>query len=82
MIGTITLNPSIDQHILVHDLVKDDTNRAKSMTDTAGGKGINVSKVVRELGGRTRAYALLGGFPGEYLKIGRASCRERVYVLV
>ena len=68
MIGTITLNPSIDQHILVKNLVKDDANRAKSMTDTAGGKGINVSKVVRELGGRTCAYALLGGFPGEYLK--------------
>ena len=68
MIGTITLNPSIDTNITVYGLAKDDTNRAKSVAETAGGKGINVSKVVRELGGRTRAYALLGGFPGEYLK--------------
>ena len=68
MIGTITLNPSIDQHILVENLVKDDANRAKSIRETPGGKGINVSKAVRELGGQTRAYALLGGFPGQYLK--------------
>ena len=68
MIGTITLNPSIDQSIVVDKLVKDDANRAKSIQVTAGGKGINVSKVIRELGGRTRAYALLGGFTGKYLK--------------
>ncbi len=68
MIGTITLNPSIDQHILVERLVKDDTNRARQILETPGGKGINVSKVVRELGGSTRAYALLGGLTGEYLK--------------
>ena len=68
MIGTITLNPSIDTNITVHGLAKDDTNRARSIAETAGGKGINVSKAVRELGGRTRAYALLGGFTGEYLK--------------
>ena len=68
MISTITLNPSIDQNILVEKLLKDDTNRAKDIFETAGGKGINVSKVIRELGGSTRAYALLGGFAGEYLK--------------
>ena len=68
MIGTITLNPSIDRNIIVRNLIKDDVNRAKKILETAGGKGLNVSKVVRELGGSTRAYALLGGFPGEYLK--------------
>ena len=68
MIGTITLNPSIDTHWIVDDFVKDDTNRARQVIETPGGKGINVSKVVRELGGKTRAYALLGGFAGERLK--------------
>lgn len=48
MIGTITLNPSIDQHMLVERLDKDDTNRAKQILETPGGKGINVSKVMRE----------------------------------
>ena len=68
MIGTITLNPSIDQHILVRRLVKDDANRASSVSHYPGGKGANVAKVVRELGGKTRAYALIGGFPGEFWK--------------
>ena len=68
MIATITLNPSIDQHINVEGLRKDDANRAQAIFRYPGGKGINVSKVVRELGGKTRAYALVGGFPGELLK--------------
>lgn len=68
MVGTITLNPSIDQHILVRRLVKDDANRALWVGRYPGGKGINVSKVVVELGGQTHAYALVGGFSGEFLK--------------
>lgn len=68
MIGTITLNPSIDQLITVKRLVKDDANRATNVTHYPGGKGVNVSKVVRELGGATRAHVLLGGFVGGYWK--------------
>ena len=68
MIATITLNPSIDQHLLVRNLVKDDANRAEAVFRYPGGKGANVSKVVRELGGKTRAYALIGGIPGEFWK--------------
>lgn len=68
MIGTITLNPSIDQLITVKHLVKDDANRAVAVAHYPGGKGVNVSKVVRELGGRTRAHVLLGGFTGGYWK--------------
>ncbi len=68
MIGTITLNPSIDQLITVRHLVKDDANRALAIYNFPGGKGLNVSKVVRELGGKTHAYVLLGGFVGQYWK--------------
>ncbi len=68
MIGTITFNPSIDRYIVVRNLVKDDANRAEAICDRPGGKGINVSKVVRELGGRTRAFSLTGGLTGEMLK--------------
>ncbi len=67
MIGTITLNPSIDQHIFIENLVKDDSNRADRVVYDPGGKGINVSKVVQELGGRTRAYAPAGGDTGNWL---------------
>lgn len=68
MIGTITLNPSIDQNLIVENLVKDDANRATDIITNAGGKGINVSKVVRELGGQTHAYALLAGLTGKIHK--------------
>jgi 1-phosphofructokinase len=68
MIATITLNPSIDQHILVPHLVKDDANRAQSLASYPGGKGVNVSKVIRELGGKTCAYTLIGGFAGDFWK--------------
>lgn len=64
MIGTITLNPSLDHNWIVEGFVKDDTNRVKELIETPGGKGVNVSKVVRELGGRTHAFALLGGLAG------------------
>lgn len=66
MIGTITMNPSIDQHFNVEELVKDDANRALSVELYPGGKGVNVSKVIRELGGKTHAYSLSGGFPGAF----------------
>lgn len=65
MIGTVTLNPSIDREILVDELVKDDAVRARRVIDTAGGKGVNVSKVVRELGGKTHAFAVTGGLEGK-----------------
>jgi 1-phosphofructokinase family hexose kinase len=68
MIGTITLNPSLDHNWIVENFVKDDTNRVKTLIETPGGKGINVSKVIRELGGETRAFALLGGPMGEHLR--------------
>lgn len=68
MIATITLNPSIDQHIQVKKLVKDDANRADSIFEYPGGKGVNVSKVIRELGGDTVAYALTGGLTGRRLE--------------
>ena len=68
MIGTITFNPSIDRNIFVKNLIKDDANRALSIFSTAGGKGVNVSKVIVELGGKTHAYVPLGGLPGELFK--------------
>lgn len=65
MIATVTLNPSLDRTLTVNGLVSDDTNRAVSVRFDPGGKGINVSRVVRELGGRTLALGLLGGHHGQ-----------------
>lgn len=61
MIGTVTINPSIDQHILIDRLVKDDAIRAREIRRDPGGKGINVSRVIKELGG-----SLPPGVPGDF----------------
>ena len=68
MIATVTLNPSLDRHVAVENLVLDDTNRWVSMKYQPGGKGINVSRVVYELGGDTKAYGFVGGVDGDVLK--------------
>ena len=68
MIATVTLNPSLDKTVTVEDLVIDEANRWTSLRRDPGGKGINVSRVVHELGGETIAYGFIGGIDGETLK--------------
>ena len=68
MIGTITVNPSIDHHLFIDKLVKDDAIRARDTRRDPGGKGINVSRAIRELGGATTAFGLAGGCAGYMLK--------------
>lgn len=64
MIYTVTLNPALDKTATVPRLAVDEVNRIADLRQDPGGKGINVSKVVSELGGRSRALALLGGPTG------------------
>lgn len=68
MIATVTLNPSLDKTLTVDALVSDDSNRAVAVRLDPGGKGINVSRVVREFGGKTLAMGLLGGHNGELVR--------------
>jgi 6-phosphofructokinase 2 len=68
MIATVTLNPSLDRTVTVEELVVDEANRWTSLRRDPGGKGINVSRVIHELGGETVAYGLIGGIDGEALK--------------
>jgi 6-phosphofructokinase 2 len=46
----------------------DEANRWTSLRRDPGGKGINVSRVIHELGGETVAYGFIGGIDGETLK--------------
>src|SRR3989338_5911090 len=68
MIGTLTVNPSIDQHMLIDKLVKDDAIRVREILRYPGGKGINVSRAIKELGGETIAFSVAGGCGGYMLK--------------
>jgi 6-phosphofructokinase 2 len=64
MIYTVTLNPALDRTILVERLVEEDTVRILSETAYAGGKGIDVSRVIRKLGGTSIAMGFIGGYDG------------------
>jgi 6-phosphofructokinase 2 len=68
MIFTLTMNPCLDRYIYVDELIVDDTIRAKKVVDYPAGKGIDVSRVIRELGGVSIAIALVGGANGRRLE--------------
>ncbi|MFC1984445.1 1-phosphofructokinase [Chloroflexota bacterium] len=69
MINTITLNPSLDEHITVNGLMVDEANRWARLKRYAGGKGIDVSRAIHEMGGVTTAYGFIGGPEGRALEI-------------
>lgn len=61
MIYTVTLNPALDKTVEIPGLALDTVNRITTMRTDPGGKGINVSKVIDKLGGKSRALGILGG---------------------
>lgn len=68
MIFTLTMNPCLDRYIYVDELIIDDTIRAKKIVDYPAGKGIDVSRVIKELGGVSIAISLIGGETGRKLE--------------
>ena len=68
MIYTVTLNPALDRAINVDRLLDDDTTRVISEKHYAAGKGIDVSRVIKELGGQSVALGLIGGYDGLHLE--------------
>lgn len=68
MIVTVTLNPAVDQTLVLSKFVAGDTLRVKASRLDPGGKGINVSRVVRELGGESLAMGFAPGGLGRYIE--------------
>lgn len=64
MIYTVTLNPALDKTVQIPNMTVDAVNRIAEMRTDPGGKGINVSKVIQKLGGKSTVIALLGGSTG------------------
>lgn len=67
MIGTVTLNTAIDKRYIINRLSVGVVNRVKECTYTAGGKGINVSRVARLTGEGVMATGFVGGYAGDYI---------------
>lgn len=60
MILTLTMNPAVDIGYTVDTLKIDTVNRTKKVSKTPGGKGLNVSRVLKQLGSPVLATGLLG----------------------
>lgn len=67
MIYTVTLNPSIDYIVYAPSLKIGELNHSEKEYKYPGGKGINVSRVLNNLGHTSIATGFLGGFTGEFI---------------
>lgn len=67
MIKTLTLNPAVDKTVVVSRFTVGEVNRISSVRLDAGGKGINVARVLRRLGFSTLAVAPVAGSAGRFL---------------
>ncbi|HFU4460531.1 TPA: tagatose-6-phosphate kinase [Streptococcus suis] len=68
MILTITLNPSVDIAYQLDTFHLDTVNRVEKVQKTAGGKGLNVTRVLKQIGEDVVATGFIGGELGNYVK--------------
>ena len=68
MIYTLTLNPSVDYIVQLESFHLGDLNRSRGEAKFPGGKGINVSRVLKNLGVSSNALGFVGGFTGKYIE--------------
>jgi 6-phosphofructokinase 2 len=68
LILTLTINPSVDRNIQVDRLVFEDRAYILSRSDSAGGRGMNASRVLHAFGAKTLAIVTSGGANGERLE--------------
>lgn len=65
MIITVTCNPALDKTAELESISISGLNRLKNLALDAGGKGINVSKMIKTLGGKSLATGFIGGGSGD-----------------
>ena len=68
MILTVTLNAAIDKRYVMNSFEVGEVNRVACNQYSAGGKGLNVSRVAAILGSKVVASGFIGGHAGEYIK--------------
>lgn len=79
MILTVTLNPAVDKTYTAALLLPGQVNRMKTVRNLPGGKGINVTKLLRQYGHEVMACGFLGGYNGAFIRKSmeelRVDCR-------
>ena len=73
MIYTVTFNPSLDYVVQAEQLVPGEINRTTSEAVYPGGKGVNVSVILSNLGLESTAFGFTAGFTG------KAVCRKEIW---
>lgn len=68
MIYTLTLNPAIDYYMSMENFQLGSLNSLEEGYTLPGGKGINVSKVLKNFSIESKALGFVGGFTGDYIK--------------
>lgn len=72
MILCVTFNPAIDRTLVVKGFARGGVFRPQESMAVPGGKGINVARAVRALGGKPVCAGFLGGFSGRFLEASLA----------
>lgn len=68
MVLTVTLNPTIDRVYFVDEFKIGRVHRSDNFMRAVGGKGLDVSRVVKILGVDTAAMGFVGGYTGDFVK--------------
>jgi tagatose 6-phosphate kinase len=68
VIGVVCLSPAIDVTYQVNNPVLGEVNRIDSIARRPGGKGLNVARILKQLGANPVLYAPLGGTSGDWIR--------------
>ena len=68
MIVTVTLNPAVDKTYFTGAVLTGQINRMRQVMNIPGGKGINVSKILRRFDKEVAATGFLGGYNGRFIE--------------
>jgi len=68
MITTVTLNPAIDKTGTTQNLVLGQINRMQTINNHAGGKGINVARILRQYDMDVATLGFVGGYSGAFIE--------------
>lgn len=65
---TVSLNPAVDKTYTTQGLTVGNVNRMRTVMSIAGGKGVNVTKILRQYGYEVVAVGFLGGYSGRFIE--------------
>lgn len=65
---TVTLNPAVDKTYTTQGLIVGNVNRMRTTMNIAGGKGVNVTKILRQYDYEVTAVGFLGGYSGRFIE--------------